>query len=182
MNTESDLVHDLLVGDPKAWDQLVRRHSQLVWVVARSHRLDRTDAADAVQNTWTALAEHLPRLTTPDRLRAWLVTTARRESLRILERRSQERPAPCPGETALVHGPEPRVLGTARDRAVKLAFDRLPDRCRTLLALHANAPELTYAQLAAALEMNTTSVGRTKSRCLDHLRRLLAQLDLAEPA
>ena len=182
MATEGDLVPGLLAGDVNAWHELVRRHSPLVWVVARSHRLDRADAADAVQNTWTALAEHLPRLTTPDRLRAWLVTTARRESLRIQQRRVQERPASCFDESALVHEPEPRVLRTARDRAVKLAFDRLPDRCRTLLALHANAPELTYAQLAAALEMNPTSVGRTKSRCLDHLRRLLDRIDLAEPA
>ena len=87
MTTECDLVRRLLTGDRSAWPELVGRHATTVWVVARSHRLDRTDAADAVQNTWTALAEYLPRLTSPERLRAWLVTTARRESLRIQARR-----------------------------------------------------------------------------------------------
>ncbi|HEX2130489.1 MAG TPA: sigma-70 family RNA polymerase sigma factor, partial [Actinophytocola sp.] len=111
--------------------------------VARSHRLDHAAAADAVQNTWTALAEHLPRIDCPDRLRSWLVTTA-------------------------------------RDRQLWLAFDALPDRCRLLLALHAHAPELSHGQLAAALEMPAGSVGSTRTRCLDHLRRLLADQDIRD--
>lgn len=184
MTTEGNLTDRLLAGDLTAWGELVDRYSPTVWVVARSYRLNRADAADAVQNTWTALAEHLPRLTTPDSLRAWLVTTVRRESLRIRARRTRERT--LEGEPEPAHGPEPVVLHSARDRAFRQAFEALPDRCRILLALHANAPELTYTQLAASLEMNATSVGPTRSRCLAHLRRLLNQSeatdDLAEPA
>jgi RNA polymerase sigma factor (sigma-70 family) len=172
MATECDLVRRLQTGDRSAWPELVRRHAATVWVVARSHRLDRTDAADAVQNTWIALAEYLPRLTSPERLRAWLVTTARRESLRIRERRGVELPADDAGET---DPSDQDLLRTARDRTLWHAFECLPDRCRTLLALHANAPELSHAQLARLLELNAGSVGRTKSRCLDHLRRLLAE-------
>jgi RNA polymerase sigma factor (sigma-70 family) len=180
--TERELVQRLRAGDTTAWNELLDRHTQLVWVVARSHRLDRSDAADAVQHTWTALAEHLPRLADPDRLCAWLVTTTRRESLRIRRRRVQEHPAGPFDGPALDHEPEPRALYAARDHALRSAFGCLPERCRTLLALHANAPELSYTQLAAALEMNAASIGRTKSRCLDHLRRLLAGEGLAEPA
>jgi RNA polymerase sigma factor (sigma-70 family) len=175
VTTDGDLVRRLRAGDHSAWTELLRRHAAVVWVVARSHRLDRTDAADAVQNTWIALAEYLPRLTDPERLRAWLVTTARRESLRIQEKHRIELPTDAPPRHD--HVPDPNVLRTARDRALWHAFDSLPDRCRTLLALHANAPELTHAQLARLLELTAGSVGRTKHRCLDRLRRLLAQYE-----
>ncbi|GAB3453133.1 RNA polymerase sigma factor [Actinophytocola sediminis] len=179
MTTEGDLIDRLVAGDLTAWRELVYRNTALVWVVARSYRLDQVDAADAVQHTWLALAEHLPRLTTPERLHAWLVTTARRESLRIQERRARERPAAEVRELVGEHRPERRP---DRDPVLRLAFAALPDRCRCLLALHANAPDLSYDQLAAALEMPPGSVGHTKSRCLAHLRRLIADYELAEPA
>lgn len=177
MITDSELVRRLAAGDLRVWGEFVRRHTGLLWAVARSYHLTQSDAADVVQTTWVALAENLPNLTDPDRVHAWLVTTARRESQRQRARGTRENPTatmlPAPAEPGFAH--------TARDRALQAAFDALPVRCRTMLALKANAPELTYAQLAAALEMNSTSLGQTKSRCLDHLRHLLAT-PLAEPA
>lgn len=161
-------------GDEKAWQQLVRQYTPLVWKTARSYRLDTADAADAVQNTWVALAEHLPTLRHPERICAWLTTTTRRESLRILSRGRREIPVAevddVPGA-----GPEPAVLRADRDRLVWAAFDELPPRCRKLLGLLAFAPELTYAQLGRALGLEPGSIGRTRGRCLDELRRRLRE-------
>src|SRR5439155_25716721 len=94
-------------GDQRAWDELVNRYTRLLWSVGRAHRLDTADAADAVQTTWLRLLEHLDRIEDPERLVGWLVTTMRRECLRILRRTGPERPqapdgadsgAPDPGE------------------------------------------------------------------------------------
>ncbi|OLF15729.1 RNA polymerase sigma factor [Actinophytocola xanthii] len=174
MSTERDLLGGRYGDRGTPWGELVRRHSPVVWVVARSHLLDRADAADVVQSTWTALAAHLPRLASPERLRAWLVTTARRESLRIRHRRTQETPGAARVDAEL----PPPMLYTAHDQALREAFGRLPDRCRELLALRANAPELTHTQLATALGMRAASVARIRCRCLDRLRRHLAEQDL----
>lgn len=182
MTTDSNLIDRLAARDLTAWDEVVATHAPTMWVVARSCRLNQADAADAVQYAWSALTEHLPRITEPDRLRAWLVTTVRRESLRIKARRAREHPTDSIEESDHVpdHGPEPLVMDTVRDRALRRAFDALPDRCRVLLALQANAPELSYAQVAASLEMAAASVGHTKTRCLAHLRRLLERVEAAE--
>lgn len=181
MNTDGDRVRAVLSGDDAAWAALVREYAPLVWSVARRHRLSRADAADASQNTWIAIARRLPTLRHPDRLAGWIATTARRECLKIHEATTREIPADwidAPEPTEI--GPEPAALRSARDRLLWQAFASLPARCRDLLGLLVQAPELTYAQLGRALGVNVNSVGQTRGRCLELLRRRLATLDIRE--
>ena len=56
----------------------------------RSYRLSHDDAADAVQNTWLRLLENLTKIDHPEALPGWLATTARREALGVLRRRTRE--------------------------------------------------------------------------------------------
>jgi RNA polymerase sigma factor (sigma-70 family) len=181
MDTESELLRQVLSGDDAAWSKLVAQYAPLVWSVARRHRLSTADAADASQNTWIAVAGGLPALRRADRLAGWIATTARRECLKIHAARGREIPAdgfdaPEPAEG----GPEHVVLRSVRDRMLWQAFASLPARCRDLLGLLAQAPELTYPQLGRALGINVNSVGQTRGRCLALLRRRLALLDIRE--
>lgn len=170
----SELITRATTGDEQAWHELVREHSPIVWAVTRAHRLRGADAADASQNTWAALAEHLPKLRKPERLPAWLATTARRECLRIMLRGRRE--VPLDDVEIPTADPEPPALRSARDQLLWRAFAMLPLRCRQLLGLLAHAPELTYVQLSRALGININSIGRTRGRCLDQLRRKLTIL------
>jgi RNA polymerase sigma factor (sigma-70 family) len=171
----SELITRAAAGAEDAWHELVRRHAPVVWAVARTHRLDGADAADVSQNTWMALAEHLPRIRKPERVPAWLATTARRECLRVLTRGRREQPR----EDLEVPGtdPEPRILLTVRDRLLWQAFSSLPVRCREMLGLLAHAPALSYVQLSRALGLRMTSIGRTRARCLDQLRHQVKSLN-----
>src|SRR5690349_18262218 len=56
--TVAELLQRAAAGSQDAWDEIVRRYERLVWSVARAHRLDAADAADAVQTTWLRLVEH----------------------------------------------------------------------------------------------------------------------------
>lgn len=164
-------------GDQSAWRELVRQYNALVWTVAREHGLPAADAADVTQATWLALAQQLSRLRDPDRLAAWLATTARRHSLRVLAIRRRETPLDWVDThtvvDSVVDGPEAAVLAADQDGALWQAFGSLPERCRQLLRLLAHAPELSYAQAARALGIGLGSVGPTRSRCLAALRRRL---------
>ena len=163
--------------DQPAWTELVRRFAALVWSVAREHGLPPADAADVCQATWLTLAQNLTRLREPDRLAAWLATTARRESIRVLACRRRERPLTEAGGSCA--GPEDMVLAAASQRELWRALAGLPDQCRQLLRLFAHAPELSYAQTARAVGIGIGSVGKTRGRCLTVLRRRLV---LAEAA
>jgi RNA polymerase sigma factor (sigma-70 family) len=168
-----ELIHRASRGDEEAWHELVHRHAAVVWSVTRAHRLRGADAADASQNTWAALAEHLPKLRDPERVAGWLATTARRECLRILLQGRREVPL---DEIEVGTYEEPTVFRTARDKLLWQAFATLPGRCRQLLGLLAHAPELTYVQLSRALGIKVNSIGQTRGRCLDVLRRRLILL------
>ncbi|SDI65719.1 RNA polymerase sigma factor, sigma-70 family [Actinokineospora alba] len=178
----AELVRRAGTGDQTAWRDLVDRHAGLVWRIARAHRLDDADAADVSQSTWIALAEHLPTLRSPERLSAWLATTARRECLRMIADRGREVRASEWSDVVDHEGehrwPETATLRGERDDTLWRAFAALPDRCRSLLGLLAFAPDLSYAQLGRAVGIAVGSIGQTRGRCLDALRRKLIALGL----
>lgn len=167
-----------------AWNALVSRYAPLVWRIALSHHLDPHDAADVCQQTWISLADHLTRIRDANRLPGWLITTARRESVRLRTFNNRAgNPAWWPTnieETAIERCPELSALRGSRDRLLWRAFAALPQRCQQLLGLWAHAPELSYAQLAAALGIKHRSVGQVRTRCLYSLRRQLAALGVVE--
>jgi DNA-directed RNA polymerase specialized sigma24 family protein len=85
-------------GDREAWDQLVERFAPAVWDAARKQGLSTADAARVSQATWLRLLEHLHFIERPDSIGAWLVTAARRESIRLLRLTGQ--PVPDTGDPA----------------------------------------------------------------------------------
>ena len=82
-------------GDDRAWSALVGHFHGLLWATARACRLSEADAADVTQTTWLRLAERLGQLDDPAALPGWLVTTTRREAIRVSNRsrRPHARPA-----------------------------------------------------------------------------------------
>ena len=162
-------------GDQGAWNELVDEHSRLLWSVARSFRLDAADANDVVQTTWLRLLEHLDRIEDPSRLIGWLVTTARREAMRVLRRSGRERPVI---EDTVLDRPDEgppvdsALLQDERNRALWQAFARLNEKCRQLLRVAVTHPQ-AYDEISEALGMPIGSIGPTRRRCLTQLRALL---------
>jgi RNA polymerase sigma factor (sigma-70 family) len=168
----AELVRAAAEGDRDAWDALVDRFNGLVWSVARSHRLSTVDASDVVQTTWLRLVEHLGRLQEPERVGAWLATTARRESLRTLRQSARQLPTEELPEVAEDAKLDAALLVEERDRALWQAFGELSERCQTLLRILVADPPPSYEEVSAALDMPIGSIGPTRQRCLERLRGL----------
>jgi RNA polymerase sigma factor (sigma-70 family) len=166
------LVNAAAAGDAAAWNALVDQFAGLVWAVARSHRLSDADAADVSQTTWLRLVERLGELREPERVGAWLATTARRESLRHLRLRGRigeadlDRVPDEEAETAPLEG----LLETERAGALRRAFARLSERCQRLLRMCMADPMPSYEEISAAMDMPVGAIGPTRRRCLDRLR------------
>ncbi|AYY13501.1 sigma-70 family RNA polymerase sigma factor [Actinobacteria bacterium YIM 96077] len=178
----SELVRAACAGDEQAWHEIVDRHARLVWSIARSHRLDDADAGDVFQSTWLRLVENLHRLEQPDQLASWLVTTARRECLRLIKRRDREIPGAdaTQGEDRIdptATPPDAAVVRQEEHAQVAAAYHRLPPRCQSLLRLCLADPPLPYAQIAEILEIPLGSIGPQRQRCLARLRQLLSSDD-----
>ncbi len=171
-----DLVHAASTGDQRAWEALVHRFGGLVWSIARAHGLNGADAADVSQTTWLRLVEYLHRLHDPGRIGTWLATTARHEALRTLRRAGRQLPvadeAKLEPAEHLVETPEANLLASERSAILWRAFVRLPPGCQRLLRVLMADPAPTYQEVGVALGMPVGSIGPTRGRCLERLRRL----------
>jgi RNA polymerase sigma factor (sigma-70 family) len=167
-------------GSQQSWDELVRRYERLVWSVARSYRLEQSDAADAVQTTWLRLVEHLGAIHDPERLGAWLATTARREALRLVGRRKRERLDGADDELAVIPddgiGVEESLLSSERDATLLRGLRQLEPRCQHLLRVLSASPPPRYDAVAEAFGMPIGSIGPTRGRCLRRLKDVLLSM------
>src|SRR5690349_8451040 len=101
------LVRGAAAGDPAALTLLVRRFDRSLRAVVRFYRLSPADVDDVVQTTWLLFIEHGRELREPGAIKAWLATTARRQSLLLLQRRMREQPSEDPEPDAGGRGEGP---------------------------------------------------------------------------
>jgi RNA polymerase sigma factor (sigma-70 family) len=171
-----DLLPRTADGDSRAWEEILRRYSTLIWATVRSFRLQDADTRDAVQTTWLRLAENAHRIRHPQRLGAWLATTARRECLRILRHITSIPHASQTAQEAATDpstGPEHIVIETETTRWLWEHVDELPPRRRTVLrALFTDNPQ-PYAQIATTTGIPPGGIGPTRNRALLQLRENL---------
>jgi RNA polymerase sigma factor (sigma-70 family) len=158
-----------------AWSVLVRRHSARMFAVARSFALDPQTAEDLVQTAWLRLLDRPGQLRDPDAVGAWLCMIVRNEARRLTTRR-RELPVAEPIDTAAadpVFGVDGRLLRDEQARALRLAFANLGEECQRLLRLVLADPPLSYDEIANLSGRPRGSLGPTRRRCLEHLRRNL---------
>ena len=173
--TLPEIVDEASAGNQAAWDKLVERFSGLVWATTRAHRLRAAEAADVTQSTWLRLVEHLDRIEDPERIGAWLATTARRECLRVIRAGKRELPSDEEWrfEDESDEALDLSLLTEERDDMLWRAFAEIEERCQSLLRLVCAPEPPSYEEIAAALGMPVGAIGPTRARCLDKLRNQL---------
>jgi RNA polymerase sigma factor (sigma-70 family) len=175
-------------GDAAAWEALINRYQRLVYSIPRRSGLSEELAADVFQQVFTILYEKLALIEQPDRISAWLVTTARRETWRLSRQDRAMQPLTTSGadegEDALDPPdnetlPEELLLRLERQQHIRTAVASLDERCRTLLTLLFYQPDPPpYAEIATRLGTTEGSIGPTRARCFEKLRRLLDEFGI----
>jgi RNA polymerase sigma factor (sigma-70 family) len=161
----------------RAVDELIPQLTPVLWHVARAAGLGPEDAKDVVQTVWMNLFSHLDTIRAPGTLTAWLITATRREAWRIAAAGRRTLPADDewlrgiadPGESL-----EERAVLSEEQHALWAALRTLSPVCQELLRIVAFVPRPDYNVVAERLGMAKGSVGPTRGRCLDKLRRALS--------
>jgi RNA polymerase sigma factor (sigma-70 family) len=157
-----------------AWHELVRRHTPRLYAVARSFDVDAQTAEDLVQTAWLRFLERASQLRDASSLGPWLCMIVRNEARRLVTRRRTVPVADGWEQLASVDaGVDRPVLEKERAAALRAAFGRLGDECRRLLRLLLADPPLSYDEIAVVVDRPRGSLGPTRQRCLDQLRRHL---------
>jgi len=173
------MVRSAATGDQRAWANLTHRFSGMIIGIARSCRLSDADTAEVQQTTWLRLVEHIDKIEQPERIGAWLATTAKRESLRLIRNGARWIFNDAvivnlvdPDALALDAGP----LADERSAVVAAAYAQLPPHCQRLLGLLGSTDEPSYKEVSRNLGMPIGSIGPTRGRCLEHLRRIILEI------
>jgi RNA polymerase sigma factor (sigma-70 family) len=171
-----DLVTRARNGDRSAWEALVERYTPLTWSICRRYQLDRTDAEDVAQAVWLRLVEQLDKLRDPAALPGWIATTTQRECYRAQRARCRLATGGqvpdaenLPDEQAVVADDE--LLTAERHAALREAFKDLPPSYQRLLTLLIADPPIPYAEISARLGIPIGSIGPSRARGLERLRR-----------
>jgi RNA polymerase sigma factor (sigma-70 family) len=174
---DEELIEAARKGNQSAWDAIVARYGSRVWAVARSHRLNTADAEDVFQVTFLRLVTHIDSIRDPNRVGAWLATTARHECLRVLRRGGRTVPSVdeevMDAADPLLPPVDSKLLSNERHAELHAALARLSEACQQLLRVLMADPEPSYEEASRALGMPIGSIGPTRGRCLKHLRREL---------
>lgn len=75
--SDAELVRQCRQGNQSAWDDLVARYQRLIFAIPRRAGLSDAEAADVFQEVFLTLLEKLDDIEQPEKIRAWIVTTAK---------------------------------------------------------------------------------------------------------
>jgi RNA polymerase sigma factor (sigma-70 family) len=185
-DNSAELVGRIRNGDSSAWRELVDQYEPLLRRLARQYRLSGQDMEDAVQLTWLRCLEHIDQITHADRLRGWLATVCRRESIRLATKGRREIALGEQGVTRLVdNGQEeldPGAEMARRDTHDRLsrAIRALPQKQQLVLTELLKEESRSYLDLSRRLGLPMGSIGPTRQRAIARLRQdpRLAELSL----
>jgi len=178
-------------GDPRAWSELVRDYTGLVWGIARrtfsAHGFvaGDPDVEDVVAEVWRNLLVQDRRLLEQCRNRGGLtpllVTLARNRAIDRM-RRSRKEPIPVGDALPDVRAPEPDVTDSAPppEALTGHLLAALPPRERTCIRLFYLQGK-KYRDIEALTGIPMNSIGPTLKRALARLREAMTERSLGTP-
>jgi RNA polymerase sigma factor (sigma-70 family) len=177
------LVRACLSGDHEAWEEMITRYQRLIYSIPLKARLSQDDAADIFQSVCLKLYEKLATIRDTERISSWLITTTSRECWRVSARNRRQNSTGSTDEEGAdllneipAEGPllDEQREALERQQHVRQGIAALPDRCRRLITmLFYQKDEMSYVDIARQMNMPVPSVGPTRARCLEKLKKLL---------
>jgi RNA polymerase sigma factor (sigma-70 family) len=179
---DTRLVRECLSGNEQAWSLLIEKYKALIYSIPVKYGLPPQEAADVFQATCMELLTRLPQLREPGALPKWLMQVAyhqcyrwKRQSQRMVSRDTQ--PDLPEAETPAVA--EALVQQTQEEQMLREAMAVLAPKCRRLIELlFFETPSRPYREVASELGLAVGSIGFTRQKCIDRLRRRLGELGL----
>jgi RNA polymerase sigma factor (sigma-70 family) len=172
---DEELVRGCLEGDEQAWAELVERYSSLILSVPRRYGLPAAACDDVFSEVCLALVRALGALRDAKALPQWLIRTATRATWEASRRQAR---FASPPELPPLTGASPPVEFVSlleEEQLVRGALAQISERCRRLLELlYFAAPTPSYDEIAQRMDMPRGSLGPTRRRCLESMRKNLS--------
>jgi len=180
--SDADLLTRCRDGDQNAWNDLVDRFQRLICTIPRKAGLTEDQVSDVFQDVFLTLYQKLDQINQPDKLRSWLVTTAKFKTWGIIrgkknfehidddtnEHKFELKDSSPVADDLLVKLEEQHLIRTA--------LELLEKRCRTILTmLYMDEQTASYSEVAEKIHVATTSISPLRARCLKRLAKILTE-------
>jgi len=175
--TDTRLVKECLAGSEEAWSALVDKYKALIFSIPIKYRMPPQEAADMFQVVCMDLLASLPNLREPKALAAWLMQVTHHQCARWKQRQqrtiSRDSDTGIP-ETEIPAMAESLIRQTQEEQILREAISSLAPQCQKLVAaLFFESPARPYAEIAAELGLAVGSIGFTRQKCIERLRKSL---------
>lgn len=170
------LIQACLAGDEAAWAALFHRYSRLIYKIPLSFGFPTLEAEEIFQETAMEIVEGLAELRSHAHLHPWIVTIARR----VCIRRLRSAPKYTTTDLQLLENEIEQGADSTEELLIRLeeysllrkALAGLDPKCRTLLTeLFLKEQPAAHADVATMLNVPLGSIGPTRTRCLEKLRK-----------
>ncbi|MCW5961348.1 MAG: sigma-70 family RNA polymerase sigma factor [Pyrinomonadaceae bacterium] len=180
--SDAALVKKCRRGDEISWNALVDRYQRLIFAVPRRAGLSEAQSADILQEVFLTLFEKLDEIERPEKIRSWLVTTAKFKTWSAVrsekgfysaqtEEEMEFEMASLKDEAPLA---EEKLIELEQQHQIRTALKELEERCQKILSMiYLTEPSASYAEVAEAIGVGSTSISPLRARCLKKLEKIL---------
>jgi len=182
--SDAELIKRCRRGEESAWNELVDRYQRLIITIPRRAGLSEEQAADILQEVFLTLFEKLDAIEQPDRIRSWIVTTAKFKTWGVIRGQknlySPETEEEMQAEMAKLCDNSPLadeiLVELEQQHLIRTALQKLEDRCRKILSMiYLRDAAASYAEVAAEIGVGETSISPLRARCLKKLAKILTK-------
>lgn len=182
--SDAELVKACRRGQESAWDELVDRYQRLIFTIPRRAGLSEEQSADIFQDVFLTLFEKLNEIEQPDRIRSWIVTTAKFKTWAVVRGQkghySPETEEEMELEMASLQDQSPladdALIELEQQHLIRTAVNKLEEKCKNILSMiYLRDVAASYLEVAAAIGVGETSISPMRARCLKKLEKILTQ-------
>jgi RNA polymerase sigma factor (sigma-70 family) len=168
------LVQECLKGKEEAWSALIDKYKNLIFSIPIKYGFSPDEAAEIFQAVCVSMLQDLSELREPRALAAWLIRITSHKCFRWKEQRNRnidtQLEETLPDE--FLRMPEELFREIEREQILREALAALSPECKLIVELlFFENPPVPYEELSKTLGLAKGSIGATRMRCLEKLRR-----------
>jgi RNA polymerase sigma factor (sigma-70 family) len=173
-------------GDQAAIEEIVERCTPMLRALAHRYVANAADIDDVMQDVWITFVENLDRIHEPAATRGWLVQVLTHTAWRAQSRARRAVPTAHVGEGEAINDTEDSALRQVwrvelRARLTP-ALGALRPEDRRLVLLLAGDRQPDYRTVSRLVNRPVGSIGPTRQRALERLRRQPSLVDVGPAA
>jgi RNA polymerase sigma-70 factor (ECF subfamily) len=189
VDQEKQLIAHCRRGDADAWDQLFSTYYPVAgkFVYQLSPQFSHEDVEEICQDVFLAVVRNIDSFQGNSAFQTWLYRIATNkardfiEKQRAAKRGGGEQPVSLHAENSenglridppsRIPGPDGVMMNAEQMQLVHAALERLGDPCQEIIQLKYFG-DLSYEEIAHALQLNPKTVSSRLSKCLDKLEEI----------